>query len=193
MRHHAGFGTKNDPDFVRFKEMAIDRIDRTRPLEYISSFFRNLGPYLSGWGQTTGKPSNRWPVSVLPTMAALGAWLGGRRGAAVWAGVAQMATARWAVLPFVRFLAETSEHHYEGRETVADATISNIDPGQRLFLHPHGDGFHTLHHIWPGIPHHRMSSAHQELIHHDYGRECRAGLRTRKNLFSADWRAFPDA
>jgi fatty acid desaturase len=61
-------------------------------------------------------------------------------------------TAEWLVafpvaLPLVRFVAESSEHVYEGTSTVFDATITNLGFLQRFMFHPHNDGYHTVHHL----------------------------------------------
>jgi fatty acid desaturase len=101
------------------------------------------------------------------------------------AGGAVLCTALWLagyllVLPVIRFLGETSEHVYTGAESVFDATVSNLGRMQRLFIHPHNDGYHTVHHLWPGIPHHALRGMHELLMVEDwdgYGRRLRHRTR----------------
>jgi len=70
----------------------------------------------------------------------------------------------YLMLPVVRFLGECNEHIYAGQDTVFGATVSNIGLVQRILIHPHGDGYHTVHHMWPGVPHHQIRKLHRRLV-----------------------------
>jgi fatty acid desaturase len=85
------------------------------------------------------------------SMTAVGVWLAGYLVA----------------LPVIRFLGEASEHVYSDADTVFDATVSNLGRMQRLVLHPHNDGYHTVHHMWPGVPHHALRRLHELLLAED--------------------------
>ena len=61
------------------------------------------------------------------------------------------------VLPFIRFVAETGKHNYT-ESTIYAATISNIGFIHRWSFHPHGDGFHVLHHLYPSVPQFKLAS-----------------------------------
>ncbi len=83
-----------------------------------------------------------------------------------------VAVAEWLVtllvaLPILRFVAESGEHIYTGTDTVFDATVSNVGLLHRIVVHPHNDGYHTVHHLWPGIPHYRIHRVHRHLLRHD--------------------------
>lgn len=83
-------------------------------------------------------------------------------------------------LPVIRFIGESSEHVYSDSDTVFDATISNLGLWQRFLIHPHNDGYHTVHHMWPGVPHHTLHRLHKILTVEDpecYARRLR--YRTR--------------
>jgi fatty acid desaturase len=91
-------------------------------------------------------------------------------GALVWLG------SFFVTLPVLRLIGEASEHVYSDSDTVFDATISNLGRWQRLLIHPHNDGYHTVHHMWPGVPHHALRRLHEALLDHDpdgYGRRLR--------------------
>jgi fatty acid desaturase len=62
------------------------------------------------------------------------------------------------VWPTIRLLGESAEHIYNsppggdrGRYLVG-STISNLGLLQTLLIHPHGDGMHLAHHLFPYVP-----------------------------------------
>ena len=181
LSHHGKFGTALDPDRNRYEELALESIDRSGVLAFGRDVLRRLGPYRSSWYRSavadplTAAVPFGWAtvVIVIPQLIVFG-W-----------GVALVGTAVWltgylVVLPLLRLVAESDEHVYSDASTVFDATITNVGLGARLLLHPHGDGFHTIHHLWPGIPHHRVAAVHRLLVRRDpdgYGRRLR--VRTR--------------
>jgi fatty acid desaturase len=60
-------------------------------------------------------------------------------------------------------IGEAGEHRYRPGDTVFNATISNLGWAHRWIVHPHGDGHHTLHHLWSSVPHHRIRQMHHAL------------------------------
>ncbi|MEU7906222.1 fatty acid desaturase [Actinoplanes sp. NPDC049118] len=163
--HHGRFGTRDDPDRQRYEQLALEDLDRSGVLRYTGHILRRFIPYQRGWIEATGSAPL---VSLLPfgwalvTVVTPALVLGGAR----WA---LSATGAWLLsyliaLPLLRFVAESSEHNYRGTDSVFAATISNLGSLQRLAIHPHGDGYHTIHHLWPGVPHHRLAALHRELL-----------------------------
>jgi fatty acid desaturase len=74
------------------------------------------------------------------------------------------------VIPFflifipIRFLSQASEHMGLGRATEFETTRNKLGFFQQALLHPHGDGYHLVHHLYPRIPHHRLARAHRLLM-----------------------------
>ncbi|MGH9213656.1 MAG: fatty acid desaturase family protein [Acidimicrobiales bacterium] len=180
--HHARFGTPADPDLRRYREFDLEGIDRCTRVAFVQALFSRALPYAVGWWSAIGtdrravvRSMGWYGVAVAVTtlfvglMTAVLAW-------AVWW------VALLVVLPFIRLVGESSEHIYAGTSTVFDATITNTGHLQRLFIHPHGDAFHTLHHLWPRVPHHRLESLHSALCTMDiarYGSQLRRRRRVR--------------
>lgn len=182
--HHGQFGTAADPDRQRYEELGIEDIDRTRLIRFTAGIIRRYGKYQRGWlGSLGEKPLIvMLPPAWATTTCAFPAWLvGGTASAAIAVGL--WLAAYVVVLPVVRFVGESDEHLYRDGETVFDATVSNLGIVQRLLFHPHGDGYHTVHHLWPGVPHHRLARLHQTLLSRDPAYAGR--LRYRKRTLSA--------
>ncbi len=72
------------------------------------------------------------------------------------------------VLPFLRLVAEWSEHDYAASNAEAQATFNNCSFLDKLIFHPAGDAYHLLHHLYPAIPWWRQGSAHRYLMAEDY-------------------------
>ncbi|MDQ3979141.1 MAG: hypothetical protein M3314_06260, partial [Actinomycetota bacterium] len=69
----------------------------------------------------------------------------------------------------IRMIGEAGEHRYAAGDTVFNATISNLGWWHRWVIHPHGDGHHTLHHLWSSVPHHQIHRMHEALTELDRG------------------------
>lgn len=176
--HHFSFGTDEDADLGRYRVLGIAGLSRRNPLLFAAGIARRIVAYVVGWWKVIQtRPavlgtSLLWHALLLILPAALA--LGTGTALALWA-------AFWMVpfllfLPWHRFVAEAGKHQYEGQETVFDATISNIGSIHHLLLHPHNDGYHLLHHLFPGIPHHQLKRAHRGLSRLDpagYGEALR--------------------
>ena len=85
----------------------------------------------------------------------------------------------WPFIAPAPFVGESGEHAYRGTTTVFEATVSSLGLAQRLMFHPHGDGYHTVHHMWPGVPHFRIGRLHRVLIERDPEFAARLRFRTR--------------
>lgn len=71
------------------------------------------------------------------------------------------------ILPFLRSIAEFSEHDYNLGDTVYDTTFNNLGLLDHLLLHPAGDAWHALHHLHPTVPWWQQRAAHRYLMKHD--------------------------
>ncbi|CAB1276286.1 fatty acid desaturase family protein [Candidatus Nitrosacidococcus tergens] len=88
-------------------------------------------------------------------------------------------------LPIVSFIAQMSEHAGAIGDTEFDKTRNKLGFIQEYFFHPHGDGYHLVHHLYAGIPHHQLKNAHNLLMQdpvYRAGNHCYAlGLFPSKN------------
>lgn len=183
-QHHSAFGTSADPDLTRYLQLDIGGLRRHSGLRYAWELIRRLPRYQSGWVKTIKTnplfcllPA-LWCVLVVGLPATL--LLGPRAGL--------LASAMWiaaycTTLPAIRFIGEAEEHIYSGRDTVFAATISNTGLLRRLMIHPHNDGFHTVHHMWPGIPYYAARRVHSQLLRFDPNFAAR--LVTRRPISSS--------
>jgi len=66
------------------------------------------------------------------------------------------------IFPIMEFWSEVSDH-----AGVAPARLgwcrNNLGPMHAVFVHAHHDGYHTVHHLNPAVPGHRLAEAHRYL------------------------------
>ena len=64
----------------------------------------------------------------------------------------------------MRFLSEVSEHMALGHGSEFKTTRNKLGWFQEYVMHPHGDGYHLVHHLYTRIPHHNLARAHRLLL-----------------------------
>lgn len=180
LQHHGRFGTAADPDLRKYEQLAFEDLDRGRLSSFTRGCVHRFISYQADWLVSVRRAP--WSV-VIPLAWAAGAiigpaWLVGGTDAAVLASGIWIC-AHTIVWPAVRFVGESGEHAYRGTTTVFEATVSSLGLAQRLMFHPHGDGYHTVHHMWPGVPHFRIGRLHRVLIERDPEFAARLRFRTR--------------
>jgi len=151
----------------------------------MAGVIRRLVPYVPGWWWAIGVDLGTvvrfvsWHlVLVLVMTAAIGVKF------TIIAWVLGWAIPCLVVLPILRFIGEIEEHQYPV-VTLLDSTNTNMGFFQSAILHPHGDGYHTLHHIYPTIPFFRIARAHRALIKVDpnnYGRRVPVRTKTLQEI-----------
>ncbi|MBL6447572.1 fatty acid desaturase [Fulvivirga sp. 29W222] len=70
----------------------------------------------------------------------------------------------FVVLPILRFYARANEHtgvDFSDNELNAR---NNLGLFNRYVLHPYGDAYHQIHHLYPNIPFYNLSTAHKYLV-----------------------------
>jgi fatty acid desaturase len=68
------------------------------------------------------------------------------------------------VMPPISFVVLIAEHLSTSGDTEFERSRNKLGVFQRVLLHPHGDGYHMLHHLCPGVPHNRLGRAHRLLM-----------------------------
>ena len=181
--HHAHFGNEDDPDLIRYQKLSIEYMDREKAGSFIAGMMLRLLPYVAGWWMALGFS----PLTIVAGLAwhvlvwivPFSHFFGLLGGVLIW--IMFWFLPFTVVLPLMRFLAESAKHEYVGNTTVFAATVSNVGFLHRWLLHPHGDGFHVLHHMFPPGPHHRMRVTHEILL--DVDRFYREHNRHRTAVF----------
>jgi len=161
--HHGLFGSEVDPDKVRFAELNIDHIPRSR--RQVFGYLLHVLPiYIFGyWKQFSNKRGQFLKSVILHVLlASLISYVWYRNFWVLWLVYFWVPFVFY--LPVHRFLAEAEEHRYQNSETEFEATFSNLGRFQRWFFHPHGDAYHLLHHLLPQIPHWKIAWTHRRLL-----------------------------
>jgi fatty acid desaturase len=167
--HHSDLGFDCDPDKVRHEELRLADLNResfwdfsfgivSRLLRYIPSWWHAIGTtlFVAGLGII-------WHISMIAVISAVFGSL--YIGAEYWlfAFVAPFAF----IVPILRFVGEAAKHDYTQHDGIAHETFSNTGVIHKVLIHPHGDGFHTLHHLFPHIPHSKLSEVDKMLREED--------------------------
>ncbi len=175
--HHRRFGTSDDPDLQRYAALTLEAVDRSSIRRFVAAVARRLPAYTASWWRSIG---TAWHTAVGGALwhvcfVMVPVWLATGAEASIFVSGTWM-VAFVLVLPVLRLIAESNEHVYSEARTVFDATVSNLGICNRLVIHPHNDGFHTVHHLWPRVPHHQLAKLHAALLALDpdgYGRRLR--------------------
>ncbi|HEV2762485.1 MAG TPA: fatty acid desaturase [Pyrinomonadaceae bacterium] len=176
--HHLRFGTEEDLDNARYSELDVEGLNRTRqaPFKFVCGVAVRLRPYARSWRayirttRRTAFKSLAWHAAYLLVLGGVAGLLTG-----AWAQLAAWLVPLWVfywlvpmtlVLTPLRFVAEAGEHTYVDAGSVFEATFTNEGRLGRL-LHPHHDGYHLIHHLFPSIPHHQLKRAHRFMLEAD--------------------------
>lgn len=165
--HHGEYASQKDPCRIRLENIGANtqEINTNMQLlwliakwmpQYNREFYREIS---SDYKQI--KIFAFWHVSVALIITALHS-----------AALALFVTFSWMLimfflLPFLRSVAEISEHDYELGQSVAETTFNNLGLLDHLLIHPAGDAWHSLHHLHPTVSWWKQSQAHNYLMKHD--------------------------
>lgn len=185
MVHHRAFGHATDPDRIRNEKLGLNSLDRSNPLRFALGIATRLIPYVPGWWWAIGVDTATvgcflaWHVVVflLPVSLALGL------GEATMLWILTWGVPVFFILPVVRFIAEAAEHDYENHggdtQVIFKTTWSNVGWIHHWLFHPHNDGFHAVHHLYPSVPHHALPEVHSLIVREDPRFAEDALIRTR--------------
>jgi fatty acid desaturase len=179
--HHSNYGTRRDDDRRRYVELGLDELSRAHLGVFVLGIASRLPRYFVGWYRAAG--SNAYVLGRFAAWLALvatvayglsGAWQPALFLPGCWTAALLL------MLPVIRMIGEAGEHIYMQAHNVFDTTVTNCGLIHRLVLHPHGDGYHTAHHMWPAVPHHAIGKLHRIMMARDpAGYGARVKIRTR--------------
>jgi fatty acid desaturase len=94
-----------------------------------------------------------------------------------WLGLLKLLLLYWVVPYFaiyapLRYLAEVSEHMGMHQDSEFKTSRNKLGWFQEWIMHPHGDGFHLVHHLYPAIPHQNLKQVHKMLMQDPIYRDC---------------------
>ncbi len=167
MVHHARLGSADDPDILRYEKFDLEAMTGLPGTQLVRGVVRRLPAYNWSWYTTIGTSPT--------TLALSGAWFAVVAGAMALVAGPSFAFVAWLhflgglglALPVIRMLGEAGEHRFLAGDTAFNATISNLGWAHRWVIHPHGDGHHSLHHLWSSVPHHQIRKMHLTLAELD--------------------------
>ncbi|WP_439655620.1 fatty acid desaturase [Sulfitobacter aquimarinus] len=166
--HHNKLGTEYDPDFVRHRELQLEGLDRSEPLKFFYEIANRLIPYWMSWWRAIGTDKRTaaiascWHVLLVFSVSLA---VGFQTALTYW--IVSFLVPFLLVLPILRFIGEAAEHDYVTDSSVAEQTFSNTGWLHRLWLHPHNDGYHTLHHLFADVPHHNLRDLNRFIQEND--------------------------
>lgn len=166
-KHHVEYGSEKDPCRARLEQIGVPvaEIDANRKLfmtivrwfpDYVVEYYREVR---SSRKQTIFFLA--WHLAIAICAALLVSIEFALFQAAIWL------TCQLCLLPFLRSVAELSEHDYERGENIAETTFNNLRWLDHLLIHPAGDAWHALHHLYPSVSWWKQRQAHKFLLKHD--------------------------
>ncbi|TFF37930.1 fatty acid desaturase family protein [Mucilaginibacter psychrotolerans] len=183
--HHKYLGSDVDPDYKRHILLGLSQIDRTDRKKYIRQIITKLPIYIPSWWRAIGTDFRTLIKGIIWNLIFCSLFYlilnSVSSVIAIWLFAYFIPLT--VFLPVLRFIGEAAEHDYEQFEVVVSKTFSNTGIIHRLLFHPHNDGYHTIHHILPSIPHYKLPSLYKRLKAID---KVKFGsiLRERKYLFT---------
>jgi fatty acid desaturase len=169
--HHTHLGdAERDPDIQRYLRVKLDELGRNyvwtmlvRPfigfhhIEYLGTTFVDY------WRTPTARiPKHTFWVGVFLLFAVT---------KSLYLLLLYWLVPFFLVLPILRWFAESAKHSSLDLTDEIGSSRNNVGLIHKLFLHPHNDGFHEIHHLLPTIPWYNLPRAWKELMKDSYFRE----------------------
>ncbi|HEU4439612.1 MAG TPA: fatty acid desaturase family protein [Methylomirabilota bacterium] len=177
--HHENFGVRGrDDEFFGYQRLGLGRLPAASRLEGARLIFISFAR--TTWWRIHGIAHSFGPMGIVAAVAVV--------AALYYTRLLLPFIAYW-VVPYLlvympmRFLAEVSEHMALGHGSEFATTRNKLGWFQRYVMHPHGDGFHLVHHLYPRIPHQNLPRAHRLLLrdarYRQEGNHCGGFLSSR--------------
>ncbi len=165
--HHGDYGSHDDPCKERLQRIGAGPIEINNNWQLIYAILLWMPAYVREFYNEV-KSSNQqaaifliWHSVVIFSMGFVISWSLAAFCVGAWI------VAMFGILPFLRSIAEFSEHDYELGNTVRETTFNNLGLLDHLLLHPAGDAWHALHHLHPTVPWWNQGAAHRFLMERD--------------------------
>ena len=165
--HHGDYGAHGDPCKERLERIGASGLEINNNRQLLLAIVIWMPSYVREFYYEVKSSSKQlalfltWHATVLSGCALLVSWHFAAYAAIHW--FASM----FLILPFLRSIAEFSEHDYQRGDTVRETTFNNLGLLDHLLLHPAGDAWHALHHLHPTVPWWKQGSAHRFLMKND--------------------------
>jgi len=165
--HHGDYGAHGDPCKERLERIGASGLEINNNRQLLFAILVWMPSYVREFYNEVKSSSRQvvvffvWHASVLAGLTLLVSLQFAAYAALHW--FASM----FLILPFLRSIAEFSEHDYQRGDTVRETTFNNLGLLDHLLLHPAGDAWHALHHLHPTVPWWKQGSAHRFLMEKD--------------------------
>lgn len=177
--HHQQFwDSKDDPDFIRYKDMGLDQFPADSKMHFIKIICKAFPSYVLDSFRTLIWHSNRTKYNTFNRVVYFSLVFYGFYSF----GYLRELLMYWFIpfsitLTCIRYIMELSEHLSLDCEDEFVSTRNNIGFFNELLIHPCGDAYHIIHHILPRVPFYNLKKAHDILManHKTYaekGRHC---------------------
>jgi fatty acid desaturase len=167
--HHGAYGSAKDPCRRRFNMIGLDDRDLSTGWRIAREVIAWLPGYFREYYREVGASPKRLVVMLLwhcLVYVGPGALLFGIVPALLgW--VLFWAVPMMSTLTALRSIAEAEEHDYTRGETEFETTFTNRGIIHRWLIHPWGDAYHQIHHMFPSIPQREHRKVHELLMAQD--------------------------
>jgi fatty acid desaturase len=164
--HHKNFwDTDLDPDYRRYRLTGVDQLPTSSYTKLLQILTKGFIPYIKSTVPTFFLPKGEdqrirllrlgfWAVVIISSSLT---------------GLLIPLLLYW-VVPFltililVRYIGEASEHAALGCTDELSTTRNNLGWLNEHFIHPRGDAYHLVHHLYPKVPYHEIAKVHSLLM-----------------------------
>lgn len=187
--HHGDYGSHDDPCRARLERIGAIGVEISNNRQLMVAILRWMPSYVREFYNEVKSSSRQlvtfaiWHFLVSVILAVVVSPVFAMFAVFMWA------TSMFLVLPFLRSIAEFSEHDYERGDTVRETTFNNLGLLDHILLHPAGDAWHALHHLHPTVTWWAQGAAHRFLMERD---EAYRQVQHRDHLIQ-DIAHLPDA
>lgn len=165
--HHGEYASDKDPCRIRLENIGANTQNIHTNMQLLWLVAKWMPQYIQEFYREVKSDHQQvitfglWHASIALIIAGIHSW-----------GLAAFVTLSWILimffsLPFLRSIAELSEHDYELGNSVAETTFNNLGLLDHLLIHPAGDAWHCLHHLHPTVSWWKQRQAHNYLMKHD--------------------------
>jgi len=168
LEHHQLIGDfEKDPDILIYKKWGLDKLPENklwvlylRPLSLFFTWDHLRTTFLNFWLIKEDRLTKiiYWSI-VLLVITLFDGWY--------YVGVYYLIPF-YILLPVLRFYARANEHTGVDFSIESRSARNNLGFFHRYILHPHGDGYHQVHHLVASVPFFNLPKAHHFLLTNNF-------------------------